>query len=147
MPVTVRVDVSWADCDPAGIVFYPRFFAWMDLSVHALAREMGVPREAMLPPTGDSGFPVVGAKARFLASARMDDHLEVRTWVARVGRSSLSVRHQIVRLDEGSEELLVEGFEDRVYVRRDATGAFRAAELEAAMRAGLALYADPLPAA
>ena len=25
---TVRV--QWGDCDPAGIVFYPRYFEWFD---------------------------------------------------------------------------------------------------------------------
>ena len=72
--------IEWGDCDPAGIVFYPRFFAWMDLASHVLAREMGIPREAMLPPGGDCGFPIVGATAQFLSSAKMDDQLEVRTF-------------------------------------------------------------------
>ena len=47
----------------------------------------------------ESGFPVVGTQAQFLAPARMDDILEVRTWVARIGRASLSLRHEIVRIE------------------------------------------------
>jgi 4-hydroxybenzoyl-CoA thioesterase len=143
--VTVPVAVDWGDCDPAGIVFYPRFFAWMDKASHVIAREMGIPREAMLPPEGDSGFPIVGANAQFLASATMDDRLEVRTWVVRVGRTSLRFRHEISRIaeGEGGEVLLVRGHEDRVYVKRDATGAFRPAELTPGMRETLARYADP----
>ena len=65
MPMVARVEVTWGDCDPAGIVFYPRYFAWMDQASHLMAREMGVAREAMLPPTGDVGFPIVGARAQF----------------------------------------------------------------------------------
>ena len=58
--LSVRVQVGWGDCDPAGIVFYPRFYAWMDNVSHVLAREMGIPREAMIPPGSDTvGFPVV----------------------------------------------------------------------------------------
>jgi len=26
------VRVQWGDCDPAGIVFYPRYFEWFDAS-------------------------------------------------------------------------------------------------------------------
>ena len=48
--LAVRVQVGWGDCDPAGIVFYPRFYAWMDTVSHVLAREMGIPRESMIPP-------------------------------------------------------------------------------------------------
>ena len=51
--LAVRVQVGWGDCDPAGIVFYPRFYAWMDTVSHVLAREMGVPRESMIPPGRD----------------------------------------------------------------------------------------------
>ena len=97
--LAVRVQVGWGDCDPAGIVFYPRFYAWMDTVSHVLAREMGIPREAMIPPgTEMLGFPVVGTQAQYLSPARMDDLLEVRTWVSRVGRSSLSLRHEILRV-------------------------------------------------
>jgi acyl-CoA thioesterase FadM len=30
------VQVRWGDVDPAGIVFYPRFFEWYDLGCEAL---------------------------------------------------------------------------------------------------------------
>ena len=62
--LSVRIRVGWGDCDPAGIVFYPRFYAWMDNASHVLAREMGIPRESMLPPGNDLlGFPVVSTQA------------------------------------------------------------------------------------
>src|SRR6266567_3351994 len=95
--LSVRVQVGWGDCDPAGIVFYPRFYAWMDAASHALAREMGIPRESMIPPGSDMlGFPVVGTQAKYIAPARMDDVLEVRMWVTRVGCTSLGLRHEIL---------------------------------------------------
>ena len=25
-----KITVNWGDCDPAGIVFYPNFYKWMD---------------------------------------------------------------------------------------------------------------------
>lgn len=144
--LAVRVHVGWGDCDPAGIVFYPRFYAWMDMVSHALAREMGIPREAMIPPGTDMlGFPVVGTQAQYLTPARMDDELEVRTWVARVGRSSLSLRHEIVRLNAGGEEdLLVRGREDRVFIGRNEQGEMQSRELTPRMREALARFADPL---
>src|ERR671936_814061 len=115
--LSVRLDVGWGDCDPAGIVFYPRFYAWMDLTSHVLVRALGIPREAMIAPNPRLvGFPVVGTQAEFLAPARMDDRIEVRTWVARVGRSSLSLRHEVVRLEtDGSATPVARGREDRVF--------------------------------
>lgn len=144
--LAVRVQVGWGDCDPAGIVFYPRFYAWMDMVSHVLARQMGIPRDAMIPPGPDMfGFPVVGTEAQFLVPARMDDILEVRTWVSRVGRSSLSLRHEIVRVDASSEPevVIARGREDRVFIGRDERGTMRSRELTEPMRAAMARYADP----
>ena len=144
--LSVRVQVGWGDCDPAGIVFYPRFYAWMDMVSHVLAREMGIAREAMLPPGPELlGFPVVGTQAQFLQPARMDDVLEIRTWVARVGRSSLSLRHEIVRINpDGGQDAVAHGREDRVFIGRDERGAMQSRELTARMRQALARFRDPL---
>jgi 4-hydroxybenzoyl-CoA thioesterase len=141
--LSVRVQVGWGDCDPAGIVFYPRFYAWMDNVSHVLAREMGIPRESMIPPGSDMlGFPVVGTQAQYLTPARMDDVLEVRTWVTRVGRSSLGLRHEIVRVESnGGETLLVRGHEDRVFVAHGSDG-LQPRELTPRMRQALARFAD-----
>jgi 4-hydroxybenzoyl-CoA thioesterase len=142
--LSVRVQVGWGDCDPAGIVFYPRFYAWMDTVSHVLAREMGIARESMIPPGPELlGFPVVGTQAQYLTPARMDDVLEVRTWVARVGRSSLSLRHEIVRLEsEGSETTVARGREDRVFIIQGQNG-LKSRELTPRMREALARFADP----
>ena len=142
--VAVRVQVSWGDCDPAGIVFYPRFYEWMDRASHVLAREMGIPREAMLPPAVDLlGFPIVGAQARFLAPARMDDTLEVRARVCRIGRSSFSLSHEIVRLEpDGACTPIASGREDRVFVGNTVEG-LQSRELTPLMRAMLSRFYDP----
>jgi 4-hydroxybenzoyl-CoA thioesterase len=143
--LSVRVQVGWGDCDPAGIVFYPRFYAWMDSASHALARAMGIRREAMLPPGSELlGLPVVGTQAQFVTPARMDDLLEVRTWVARVGRTSLSLRHEIVRIEPGGAETPVaHGREDRVFIANGPAG-LQSRALTAEMREALARFADPL---
>lgn len=139
-PITIRVLVRWGDCDPAGIVHFPNFFAWMDLSSHALAREMGIPREDMVAPRL-LGFPLVSAQADFLAPARMDDTIEVRSWVRRVGRTSLGLRHELIRLPDGV--LLARGRDDRVHVEQNSTGTLHPRELSPAMRAVLERHRDP----
>jgi 4-hydroxybenzoyl-CoA thioesterase len=141
--LSVRVQVGWGDCDPAGIVFYPRFYAWMDTVSHVLAREMGIPREAMIQPSSEMlGFPVVGAQAQFLTPARMDDVLEVRTWVARIGRTSLSLRHEIVRLEtDGELTPIANGREDRVFIAHGPDG-LQSRELTSRMREALERFLE-----
>jgi 4-hydroxybenzoyl-CoA thioesterase len=142
--LSVRVQVGWGDCDPAGIVYYPRFYAWMDNVSHVLTREMGIPRESTLPPGAELlGLPVVGTQAQYLTPVHMDDVLEVRTWVARVGRTSLSLRHEIVRIEsDGSETPVVHGREDRVFITNGPAG-LQPRELTAKMCQALARFADP----
>jgi 4-hydroxybenzoyl-CoA thioesterase len=139
--LALRVQVSWGDCDPAGIVFYPRFYAWMDRASHVLAREMGIPRDAMLPPRTDLvGFPIVGAQAQFAVPARMDDVLEILTRVARVGRTSLSLQHEIVRIEaDGGETRIASGREDRVFIAQGPDG-MHPRELSGEMRDVLARF-------
>src|SRR5438105_12299564 len=116
----------------------------MDTVSHVLAREMGISREAMLPPGRDMlGFPVVATQAQYVAPARVDDVLEVRTWVARVGRTSLSLRHEIVRLEsDGSQTLIARGREDRVFIAHGQAG-LQSRELTPRMRQALARFSDP----
>ena len=33
---TQRFRVEWAHCDPAGIIFNPNYYIWMDSGTHAL---------------------------------------------------------------------------------------------------------------
>ena len=53
---TRRLAIEWGDCDPAGIVFYPRYFAMFDASTAALfQRALGMTKKAMLRHWGAFG--------------------------------------------------------------------------------------------
>jgi acyl-CoA thioesterase FadM len=113
----------------------------MDQMAHMLSREMGLTRSDMVGNEAH-GFPLVSAQAEFLAPARLEDQIEVRVFVTRLGRSSLSLRHEIVRL--GPEDvLLARASESRVHVRRTASGTMAPEELSPAMRAVLERYLEP----
>jgi acyl-CoA thioesterase FadM len=65
-------------------------------------------------------------------------------WVTRVGRTSLGLRHEIVRIEaDATETLVATGSEDRVFVAH-GRGGLQPRELTSPMRAALARYADPL---
>lgn len=127
----VFVRVRWGDCDPAGIAFYPRFFEWMDVCSDELHRLLGIKRTG----AGDlRGLPLVEVQAEFLSPAFVEDELEIRAWVTAVGRTSLSLRYEFVRLADGVT--LARTRERRVHVER-AGGKMRPAALTDAMRQAL----------
>ena len=140
--LAVPVAVRWGDCDPAGIAFFPRFFEWMDLASHALAQEMGISRLQTLGPAS-YGFPAVHAAAEFLSPALLYDELEVRTTVTRIGRTSLHLRHDVLRLADNT--LLARGTAVRVHIRRRGgrIGEMVPYPLTRAMRSVLAQYYEP----
>ncbi len=111
---TVRIE--WGDCDPAGIVFYPRFFAMFDASTTALfERALGMTKYQFLKHYGIIGYPMVDTRARFILPAKFGDDVVIETAVKEFRRSSFDVEH---RLTNGGA-LAVEGFETRVWAARD----------------------------
>src|SRR5262245_7566568 len=118
------IRIEWSQCDPAGIVFYPNYFAMFDHStVLLIEHALGAKKHVLYETYKFSGYPSVGMQARVLLPTRYGDDVEIATEVTKVGRSSLSVQHKL-SLD-GS--LAVEASDTRVWVIRDPArpGGFR----------------------
>jgi 4-hydroxybenzoyl-CoA thioesterase len=111
---TVRIE--WGDCDPAGIVFYPRYFAMFDHStVLLIEAAAGMSKQQLYKAYAFDGYPVIECRARFLKPTRFCDDVEIETTVTEARRSSFHLHH---RLTKGGA-LAVEGFVSRVWIVRD----------------------------
>lgn len=103
--------VSWGDCDAAGVVFYPRYYAWFDASTHAMLDAAGLDHHRLRREFGALGTPLVRAEADFRSSATFGDRLTAECHVSQIGKRSFTVSH---RLSLG-ERVVVEGREVRVW--------------------------------
>jgi 4-hydroxybenzoyl-CoA thioesterase len=113
---TRHLMIEWGDCDPAGIVWYPRYFEMFDASTGALfAAALGIRKAEMMERFEMAGFPMVDTHARFLAPCRFGDAVRIESTVKEFRRSSFDVEHRLMRDDT----TCVEGFETRVWVARD----------------------------
>ena len=111
-----KVRIEWGDCDPAGIVFYPRYFAIFDSSTTALfERALGMTKFQFLKHYDSAGYPMVDTRAKFLLPTRFGDDVIVETTISELKRSSFSITHRLMK----DGQLAVEGFETRVWVGRD----------------------------
>jgi 4-hydroxybenzoyl-CoA thioesterase len=115
LTTTRRILVQWGDCDPAGIVFYPRYFEWFDACTAALFAAAGVSNTVMHNTWKILGIPMVDTRAKFFIPSRFEDELTVESTVLEFRRSSFDVHHRILK----HGELAVEGFETRVWTVRD----------------------------
>jgi 4-hydroxybenzoyl-CoA thioesterase len=110
------VRIVWGDCDPAGIVFYPRYFEMFDTSTTALfERALGMTKYQFVKAYESVGYPMVDTRARFLLPTRYGDDVVIETTITEIRRSSFDIRHRLMK----DGELAVEGFETRVWVERD----------------------------
>jgi len=105
------IHIEWGDCDPAQIVFYPRYFAYFDACTAGLFKRVGLPKRKMLKTYGIIGIPLVDVRASFIAPSRFSDTVVVESEVTEWRRSSFSVRHRL--FNKGV--LAVECFEVRVW--------------------------------
>jgi 4-hydroxybenzoyl-CoA thioesterase len=109
--------IEWGDCDPAGIVFYPRYFALFDSCTTALfSQALGMTKYQFTRHYKFAGYPMVDTRARFLKPTKFGDDVVIETKVTEFRRSSFDVQHRVTL--EG--ELAVECFDTRVWVERDA---------------------------
>jgi 4-hydroxybenzoyl-CoA thioesterase len=113
---TRRVRIGWGDCDPMGIVFFPRYLAMFDASTHDLfERALGMTKYRTMQAYDFAGMPLVDVRARFLLPSRFGDDVDIESKIGEFRRSSFVVEH---RLRKG-DALAVECFETRVWIRRN----------------------------
>jgi 4-hydroxybenzoyl-CoA thioesterase len=123
------VRIEWSDCDPAGIVYYPRYFTIFDACTSALfERVLGMTKHDYLRAYDFTGHPLLTTRSRFLVPTRFGDDVRIDTTIAEFRRSSFDVIHRLHK----NGVLAVEGFETRVWVRGDAVnGKFKSAPIPA----------------
>ena len=102
--------VQWGDCDPAGIIFYPTYFRWMDAACWALFASVGYDAKRMRAE--HLAMPLVSADCQFLYPAEQGDRCEVRSSIVRFGGKSFVVAHEVKRADGMA---LAKGTETRVW--------------------------------
>lgn len=133
------VRIEWGDCDPAGIVWYPRYFGLFDASTQRLFEAAGFPKQELRARFGVLGYPMADTRAAFKAPTRYGDDVVIESRIARLGRASFEVEHRLLK--DGA--LAVEAWETRVLAREDPeTGAIKAAPLPPEVAAALARPAE-----
>jgi 4-hydroxybenzoyl-CoA thioesterase len=115
---TVRI--TWGDCDPAGIVYYPRYFQMFDEStVQLFERALGMTKYQSQQEFNFAGYPMVDTRAKFSIPNRYGDDVEVESTIAEFRRSSFDIQHRMLK----NGQLSVECSETRVWVGRDPADA------------------------
>jgi len=142
-PYVSETRVRFRHCDPAGIVFYPRYFEmindfveeWfdqaLDHSFHRLLTDMGL------------GIPTASIQCDFTAPSRWNDTLRQELTLRRIGGSSINFDVRFVGQDDERQRLTANATLVFVDVR-----SVRPAPMPQALRERMAAYLVPaVPAA
>ncbi|MCP3475334.1 acyl-CoA thioesterase [Bradyrhizobium sp. CCGUVB1N3] len=109
------VQIQWGDCDPANIVYYPRYFSMFDDSTSVLFEKAGFSKQDLVHKYGLVGIPMVDTRAKFYIPSTHGDWITIETKIESIKRSSFEVKHNVYK----GEALAIEAFETRVLVGRD----------------------------
>ena len=111
------IEVRFGDCDPAGIVFFPRYHRWMDAASLNFFMSCGVkPWHELELVNGIVGTPLLEHHARFVKSSTYGERLRITTEVVEWRRKVFIQRHVVTRGDD----LICESDETRIFCVRDA---------------------------
>jgi 4-hydroxybenzoyl-CoA thioesterase len=84
--------IRFEHCDPAGLIFYPRFFALVNEMVEDWFASLGCSFKAMHVEQR-KGIPTVRFESEFVAPVRIGDTLRQTLGVDTLGRSSCALKH------------------------------------------------------
>lgn len=129
----LAVRVYFEDTDTARMVYHANYLKYMERARTELLRLCGVSQRDMLAAPGDEkkGFAVRRCEIDFLAPARLDDLLEVRSRLDGMGAAYIDCAQQVVRdgvvLAEGLIRVACVGAKGQpVRIPADIAGAFKA---------------------
>lgn len=89
---TRDIIVRFAHCDPAGIIFYPRFFGLVNEMVEDWFASLGHSFNA-LHVEQRKGVPTVRFETEFVGPVRIGDRLQQSLGVEAIGRTSCQLKH------------------------------------------------------
>ncbi|MFV0243393.1 MAG: acyl-CoA thioesterase [Qingshengfaniella sp.] len=129
MAFTRTRQIEWSECDPAGIVYYPRYSEMFDANTNALFRHAtGLSKHETQARYDVVGWPMVESTARFRCPATYGDEVQVTSYIESFGGSSMVIVHRIAHVDGRP---ICEGRDTRVWVGRhpDRPGGIKAMPL------------------
>jgi len=91
MTYTRLIQIEFNHCDPAGIVFYPRYFEMTNSVVENFFNDVIGRSFAQMHVAAHNGVPTVAITADFMAPSRLGDKVLFSLQILKLGRSSVTI--------------------------------------------------------
>ena len=111
-----RFRVRYAETDQMGVVYYANYLVYMEMGRVELCRELGL-RYRDMEEDDEVFLAVAEAKCRYLAPARYDDEIVVKTWIAESHPRMVKFAYEMSNSETG--QLLAAGETKHIYCGPD----------------------------
>ncbi len=101
----MEIRVYYEDTDAGGVVYYANYLKYFERGRTEYLRKRGFSVAEMA--RRGTAFPVVHMEINYRAPALQDDLLKVETEVQEISKTSFTLAHRVLRVNDG--KLLVEG--------------------------------------
>jgi acyl-CoA thioester hydrolase len=111
-----RLRVRYAETDQMGVVYYANYLVWMEVGRVDLCRTCGFEYREMERQDGVL-LAVAEANCRYLAPARFDDEVIVRTWIESAHRRMVTFAYEMRLVADDCK--LATGYTKHLFLDRD----------------------------
>lgn len=122
----VERKIMWGDLDPLGIVFYPRYYEWIDACGHLFFESLGL-KMGDLWKERKILFSLVETSCRYRQPGRYHQKIRVVSQIDELEKKLVALKYAIRRAED--DTLMVEGFEKRVCIDVSDPEDFRAIDI------------------
>ena len=99
LPIVVQERVRWGDCDPLGIIYYGTYIRFFEVAENEMFRAAGLPYH-VLRVERQVQLPRKAFQVEFHSPAEMDELMEIRVGVSRIGETSITMRFEAYRASD-----------------------------------------------
>lgn len=118
MMFEIRLQTYWSDADPAGLVYFPNFFRFVDCAESELFRAAGAERMDLWHASG-VWMPRVESFVKYLKPVRAEEAIFVRLRTRIKGEKTVRMEFEILNANDRS--VLAEGYVTAVCISRQTS--------------------------
>src|SRR5262245_22532074 len=114
----IRLQIYWADADPAGLIYFLNFFGFVDCAESELFRLAGGERMDLWDES-DVWMPRVESFAKYIKPVRAEEAIFVRLRTRIKGEKTVRMEFEILNVNDRS--VLAEGYVTAVCISRQTS--------------------------
>jgi YbgC/YbaW family acyl-CoA thioester hydrolase len=104
-------EIAWGDLDALGIVFYPRYYEWIDAAGHQFFKAINLNLYELWEKRNIQ-FGLLETGCHYFKPGRYGLKIKIKTGLKELTKKTVLLRHEIVQAAD--DEKMVEGFEKRI---------------------------------